>query len=139
MRVVEIGRVQVREVAGRLERRHAGPVGGRLRRELVLDQVDDDRGEPARGPVLEIARDAVFAKLGDERPARVADNEEWPPVVALEAAMVGADAEREGGAWRGTLVGGACRDGGKCGCRNQQHARQSARRGAPCPPVVHGA
>jgi hypothetical protein len=47
-----------------------------MRRELVLNQVDDDRVEAASRAVIEVSDDVSLVEVGDERPGRVADDEE---------------------------------------------------------------
>src|SRR4030095_4463255 len=56
---------------------------------------DDDRVEAAPGTIVQIPRHVLGVELGNQRPRRVADDEERPAFVVFEAPVAEAGAERK--------------------------------------------
>ena len=60
---VEVLGVRVFERAPLRERSHTAPIRRRVGGELVLEQIDDDRVEAARRPIVKIPVDVFRAQL----------------------------------------------------------------------------
>ncbi len=70
---------------------------GRLRRELVLEEVDDDRVEALVRAVVEVGREVGRRQLDDRGPGGIALEEEGPAVGVDERARVLGDLQGESG------------------------------------------
>ena len=69
--MIEIGVVRRRESSRAGEWRFPIGVRRRIRRELVFDEVDEQRVEPIRGASLEVAIDVLSVEVCDQRPRSV--------------------------------------------------------------------